>query len=81
MKIRWFSLEEEEAKDGKPNFPKLPPKRDDYPKKNSLAFTDKNSLRSESHVATEREKRIGQKSWLFSWKSYKARMTSHTRNR
>ena len=29
MKMRWFSLEEEEAKDGKPNFPKLPPKRDD----------------------------------------------------
>ena len=28
MKIRWFSLEEEEEKDGKQNFPKLPPKRD-----------------------------------------------------
>ena len=53
-----FSLEEEEQKDGKPTCPKNPHKRDGFPKRNSFAFTDKNSLRSESHVAAEREKRI-----------------------
>ena len=42
-----FSLEEEERKDGKPTFPKNPHQRDGFPKRNSLAFTDKNSLRSE----------------------------------
>ena len=43
----WYSLQEEQGKDSKPNFPKLPPTKDDCPKRNFLAFTDKNSLRSE----------------------------------
>ena len=75
------SLEEEEAKDGKPNFPKLPPKRD-APKigKNQPIQTEI-PLGHNAYMAAERERRIGQKGLLSSWNSYRARMTSHTRNR
>ena len=52
-----FSLEEEERKDRKPIFPQIPHKRDCFPKEESQGlYRPKNSLRSESHEAAEREK-------------------------
>ena len=50
------SLEEEEAKDGKPNFPKLQPQKRQLQKRELIAFKDKNSLRSEyPHGSRERK--------------------------
>ena len=52
-----FSLEEEEQKDGKPIFSQIPPKRDDFPKRNSKAYTDQKIPLGQNPMWQQREKK------------------------